>query len=264
VLVTGVAGFIGSFVARNLLHLGMHVVGMDSLNAYYDPGLKRARVDRLATDARLRFEHVDLADMSMLQDAFRAHAPRRVVQMAAQAGVHHSLSRPEDYVRNNLVATANLLECCRHGDVEHLIFASSSSVYGLSRALPLSTRVPADHPAQFYAATKRSTELMAHAYSNLMGMPSTGLRFFSAYGPITDISANHVEVASVGGLLRIERREVVADTGSIRLRVGDRFVMPSSCLEHAMASRVVFGLSGMRVVVPAVEKSSGWGKHAAP
>lgn len=183
VLVTGAAGFIGSFVTQRLLDRGDTVTGLDSLNAYYDPGLKRARVDRLAADARFRFEHVDLADMSMLQDAFRTHAPRRVVHMAAQAGVRHSLSHPEDYVRNNLVATANLLECCRHGDVEHLVFASSSSVYGLNRALPLSTRVPADHPAQFYAATKRSTELMTHAYSNLMGMPSTGLRFFSVYGP---------------------------------------------------------------------------------
>ena len=183
VLVTGVAGFIGSFVARNLLDRGMDVVGIDSLNAYYDPGLKRARVDRLVTDARFRFEQVDLAEAEALQNAFRADAPRRVVHLAAQAGVRHSLTHPEDYVRNNLVATANLLECCRHEDVEHLVFASSSSVYGLNRALPLSARVPADHPAQFYAATKRSTELMVHAYSNLMGMPATGLRFFSVYGP---------------------------------------------------------------------------------
>jgi len=161
----------------------MHVVGIDSLNAYYDPGLKRARVDRLVTDARFRFEQVDLAEAAALQDAFRTHAPERVIHLAAQAGVRHSLSHPEDYVRNNLVATANLLECCRHGDIEHLVYASSSSVYGLNRTLPLSTHVPADHPAQFYAATKRSTELMAHAYSNLMGMPSTGLRFFSVYGP---------------------------------------------------------------------------------
>ncbi|MFZ4722026.1 MAG: NAD-dependent epimerase/dehydratase family protein [Phycisphaerales bacterium] len=183
VLVTGAAGFIGAFVARNLLDRGMHVVGMDSLNAYYDPSLKRARLERLSKDARFRFEHVDLADATALRDTFQSHAPRRVVHMAAQAGVRHSLSHPEDYVRNNLVATANLLECCRHADVEHLVFASSSSVYGLNQALPLSTHVPADHPAQFYAATKRSTELMAHAYSNLMGTPSTGLRFFSVYGP---------------------------------------------------------------------------------
>lgn len=183
VLVTGVAGFIGSFVARNLLDRGMDVVGIDSLNAYYDPALKRARVDRLSTDARFRFEAMDLSEVAALQQAFQSHAPGRVVHMAAQAGVRHSLTHPEDYVRNNLVATANLLECCRHGEVEHLVYASSSSVYGLNRALPLSTHEPADHPAQFYAATKRSTELMVHAYSNLMGMPATGLRFFSVYGP---------------------------------------------------------------------------------
>lgn len=183
VLVTGAAGFIGSFVTRRLLDRGDTVTGFDNLNAYYDPGLKRARLDRLAASKGFDFVHGDLVDAKALRGVFDDRRPVRVIHLAAQAGVRHSLLHPEDYVQSNLVGTANLLECCRHASIEHLTYASTSSVYGLNRRMPFSTHEPADHPAQFYAATKRANELMAHSYSSLFGLPTTGLRFFTVYGP---------------------------------------------------------------------------------
>jgi len=183
VLVTGAAGFIGSFVTQRLLDRGDTVTGFDNLNSYYDPTLKQARLTRLGASKGFDFIRGDLADMGTLKQVFQERKPRRVIHLAAQAGVRHSLSHPEDYVQTNLVGTANVLECCRQGEVEHLTYASTSSVYGLNRRMPFSTHDPADHPAQFYAATKRATELMAHSYSNLFQLPTTGLRFFTVYGP---------------------------------------------------------------------------------
>lgn len=183
VLVTGAAGFIGSFVARRLLERGDEVCGIDSLNAYYDPALKLARLRTLEGLRGFAFEKCDIADAAALNAAFAKAKPDRVIHLAAQAGVRHSLTHPQDYVQSNLVGTANLLECCRHSKVEHLTYASTSSVYGLNRHLPFTTREPADHPAQFYAATKRANELMAHSYAHLFNLPCTGLRFFTVYGP---------------------------------------------------------------------------------
>jgi len=183
ILLTGAAGFIGSFVARRLLDRGDEVIGFDNMNAYYDPALKEARAQRLAASTGFTLVRDDLADAPALRAAFDTHKPRRVIHLAAQAGVRHSLTHPQDYVQSNVVGTANLLECCRQAGVDHLTYASTSSVYGLNRKLPFTTREPADHPAQFYAATKRATELMAHSYSHLFNLPTTGLRFFTVYGP---------------------------------------------------------------------------------
>lgn len=183
ILVTGAAGFIGFFVARRLLERGDTVVGYDNLNPYYDPALKQARLAILEGAPAFTMIRGDLANPDALRAAFTEHRPTHVIHLAAQAGVRHSLTHPEDYVQSNLVGTANLLECCRHHSVQHLTYASTSSVYGLNCAMPFTTHDPADHPAQFYAATKRANELMAHSYSSLFDLPTTGLRFFTVYGP---------------------------------------------------------------------------------
>lgn len=182
VLVTGAAGFIGSFVAGRLLDSGCDVVGIDNLNDYYDPSLKQARLERLAGPS-FTFLKLDLADRAALEKAFQERSMERVIHLAAQPGVRYSLVNPYAYVQSNLVGFSNLLECCRHGDVKHLVFASSSSVYGANTALPYSVQDNVDHPVSLYAATKKSNELMAHAYSHLSGLPVTGLRFFTVYGP---------------------------------------------------------------------------------
>jgi UDP-glucuronate 4-epimerase len=187
VIVTGAAGFIGFHVAARLLSRGDRVVGFDSLNDYYDPALKQARLDTLAALPQAaegwRFIRGDLAEAGAVRALFEAARPERVIHLAAQAGVRHSLDHPEDYVRSNLVGFANILEACRHAGVAHLTYASTSSVYGANTRLPFSEHHPADHPLQFYAATKRANELMAHAYSHLFRIPTTGLRFFTVYGP---------------------------------------------------------------------------------
>ncbi len=183
VLVTGCAGFIGMHVAKRLLERGADVVGLDSLNAYYDVRLKEARLGELAPFGRFRFERLDLADREALERLFRDGAPVRVVHLAAQAGVRYSLEDPHAYVASNLAGFVNLLEACRHGRVEHLVYASTSSVYGANVATPFREDDPVDHPVSLYAATKRADELMAHAYSHLFGLPTTGLRFFTVYGP---------------------------------------------------------------------------------
>ncbi|TFF25494.1 NAD-dependent epimerase [Jiella endophytica] len=188
VLVTGAAGFIGFSTARKLLARGDAVVGFDSVNDYYDPRLKRARLaelDRLAAGSGCdwRFVEADLADRPALDRVFSEASFDRVIHLAAQAGVRHSLTHPESYVSSNLVGFANMLEVCRNAKVPHLTFASSSSVYGANRKVPFSEHDGVDHPIQLYAATKRSNELMAHAYSHLFQLPVTGLRFFTVYGP---------------------------------------------------------------------------------
>lgn len=183
ILVTGAAGFIGFHVAQRLLRDGKRVVGLDSFTPYYDVALKEARFARLAAQDAFAPERVDLADEAAAQELFRRHRPRFVVHLAAQPGVRHALTDPQPYVTSNVVAFLNILEGCRHNGVEHLVYASSSSVYGANGKLPFSEHDHADHPVSLYAATKRSNEMMAHAYAHLFRLPATGLRFFTVYGP---------------------------------------------------------------------------------
>jgi UDP-glucuronate 4-epimerase len=182
VLVTGAAGFVGFHLSERLLEAGVAVVGLDNVNAYYDIRLKEARLARLAARPGFRFERVDLADRAALRAAFDAHRPRRVVNLAAQAGVRYSIENPHAYADSNLTGFLNVLEECRRLDVAHLVYASSSSVYGGNRKLPFSVADSVDHPVSLYAATKKANELMAHAYCHLYGFPATGLRFFTVYG----------------------------------------------------------------------------------
>jgi UDP-glucuronate 4-epimerase len=183
ILVTGAAGFIGFHTARALLARGDEVVGLDNMSPYYDVRLKEARLAELRANEGLSFVKGDLADKQTVDDLFITHRPQRVIHLAAQAGVRHSLTHPEDYVHSNLVGFLNILEACRHTGVEHLVFASSSSVYGANTRVPFSVHDNVDHPLSFYAASKKSNELMAHVYAHLYGLPTTGLRFFTVYGP---------------------------------------------------------------------------------
>ena len=182
-LVTGAAGFIGSHVSQALLAAGNRVVGLDILNAYYDPGLKQARLRRLTTQDGYTEARVSLEDRDALMALFASHRPDVVINLAAQAGVRHSLDAPFDYIDSNITGFLAVLEACRHHPVEHLVFASTSSVYGLNTAMPFSEHQPVGHPVSLYAATKRANELMAHCYGHLFGVPATGLRFFTVYGP---------------------------------------------------------------------------------
>ena len=183
VLVTGTAGFIGSAVAERLLLRGDEVIGLDNLNDYYDVELKRARLARLFAFPGYSDHRISLEDDSAVKGCFESSRPQRVVHLAAQAGVRYSLKNPEAYVNSNLVGFFRLLECCRHAEVEHLVYASSSSVYGANTNMPFSVTDNVDHPVSLYAATKKSNELMAHSYSHLYNIPTTGLRFFTVYGP---------------------------------------------------------------------------------
>ena len=184
VLITGAAGFIGFHLAKRLLKEGHSVVGIDNMNDYYDVKLKADRVHQLEGHPEYRFAFLDLANGEALQSLFAEQHFTHVVNLAGQAGVRYSLENPASYVQSNLVGFANILECCRHADtLEHLIFASSSSVYGLNTSMPFSVKDNVDHPVSLYAASKKSNELMAHAYSHLFQIPATGLRFFTVYGP---------------------------------------------------------------------------------
>ncbi|MBW2488451.1 MAG: SDR family NAD(P)-dependent oxidoreductase, partial [Deltaproteobacteria bacterium] len=183
VLVTGAAGFIGYHLAERLLGDGYDVVGLDNLNPYYDVRLKEARLDRLQKEPNFTFASMDLTERKQMQDLFARSGFDVVVNLAAQAGVRYSLENPHAYVDSNLVGFVNLLECCRHHAVQHLVFASSSSVYGANTAMPFSVHHNVDHPISLYAATKKANELMAHTYSHLYQLPCTGLRFFTVYGP---------------------------------------------------------------------------------
>jgi UDP-glucuronate 4-epimerase len=183
VLVTGAAGFIGMHVARRLLDRGDAVVGLDNLNDYYDPRLKNDRLAQLAPCGSFQFRRIDLADRAAVEDLFARERFERVVHLAAQAGVRYSLQNPAAYVDSNLAGFAHVLEGCRHTGVQHLVYASSSSVYGGNAAMPFSEHQNVDHPVSLYAATKKANELMAHAYSHLFRLPTTGLRFFTVYGP---------------------------------------------------------------------------------
>lgn len=182
-LVTGAAGFIGYHTAERLLAAGHQVVGIDNLNDYYDVGLKMARLDLLADKPAFQFIKLDLADREGMAQLFAEHQFQRVIHLGAQAGVRYSLENPLAYADSNLIGHLNVLEGCRHNKVEHLLYASSSSVYGLNRKLPFATEDSVDHPISLYAATKKANELMSHSYSHLYGLPTTGLRFFTVYGP---------------------------------------------------------------------------------
>jgi UDP-glucuronate 4-epimerase len=182
-IVTGAAGFIGFHTAKALLERGDEVLGLDNLNAYYDPALKEARLAQLEAHEAFSFVKADLADHEMISRIFADYEPQRVIHLAAQAGVRHSLTHPQDYIQSNLVGFFNILEACRHTGVEHLVFASSSSVYGANTKTPFSVNDSVDHPVSFYAASKKSNELMAHTYAHLFRLPVTGVRFFTVYGP---------------------------------------------------------------------------------
>lgn len=183
VLLTGAAGFIGFHTARALLAQGDTVIGLDNLNEYYDPALKRARLAQLDDEQAFRFIEADVADRVVIQQLFDVERPQRVVHLAAQAGVRYGLTHPQAYIDSNIVGFANILEGCRAARVEHLVYASSSSVYGANTKMPFSEHDITDHPISLYGATKKSNELMAHAYAHLYGLPVTGLRFFTVYGP---------------------------------------------------------------------------------
>lgn len=183
VLITGAAGFIGSALALRLLERGDTVVGIDNHNDYYDPAIKAARLARHADHRNYTHLRIDIADRGAMSAAFATHKPQRVVNLAAQAGVRYSIENPLAYIDSNIVGFAHILEGCRHHGIEHLVYASSSSVYGANTAMPFSVHDNVDHPLSLYAASKKSNELMAHSYSHLYGLPTTGLRFFTVYGP---------------------------------------------------------------------------------
>ena len=182
-LVTGCAGFIGMHCAQRLLARGEQVVGIDNLNAYYDVALKQARLQRLQAHAGFTFEPIDVADRAAMRALFERVRPTRVLHLAAQAGVRYSIDQPDDYTDSNLLGFGNILQGCRTQQVQHLVYASSSSVYGGNTKLPFSERDAVDHPVSYYAATKKANEVMAHTYAHLYGTPTTGLRFFTVYGP---------------------------------------------------------------------------------
>jgi UDP-glucuronate 4-epimerase len=183
ILVTGAAGFIGAHLSQRLTRAGVDVVGLDNINDYYDPQLKRDRMAALAAGDRFVHEAVDIGNRAAMEQLFSRYRFDAVVNLAAQAGVRYSLINPQSYVDTNLVGFVNILEGCRHGGVKHLVYASSSSVYGANTRMPFSVHDNVDHPVSLYAASKKANELMAHTYSHLFGLPTTGLRFFTVYGP---------------------------------------------------------------------------------
>ncbi|MDC1470213.1 NAD-dependent epimerase [Gammaproteobacteria bacterium] len=183
ILVTGSAGFIGSSLVLKLLKRGDLVVGLDNHNDYYDPSLKEARLSNLIQNKNYTHIRADLQDKETIEEVFNKYMPDHVVNLAAQAGVRYSIENPGAYIGSNIVGFNNILECCRHHSIKHLVYASSSSVYGANETIPFSVRDNVDHPISLYAATKKSNELTAHAYSNLFNLPTTGLRFFTVYGP---------------------------------------------------------------------------------
>jgi len=183
ILVTGSAGFIGSTLTLQLLRRGDMVIGIDNHNDYYDPALKEARLERFINNTNYKHLRVDLTDRQVIEEIFNTYKPQRVVNLAAQAGVRYSIDNPLAYINSNIVGFAHILEGCRHNAVEHLVYASTSSVYGANTSMPFSAHQNVDHPLSVYSASKKSNELMAHSYSHLYSLPTTGLRFFTVYGP---------------------------------------------------------------------------------
>src|SRR4051794_4269522 len=236
IFVTGAAGFIGFHVSKRLLERGEDVLGIDNINDYYDPALKHARLDILRKFERFQFVRADIADRAAIDDLFARHKPKRVVHLAAQAGVRYSLTNPHAYTESNITGFLNILEGCRHHVVEHLVYASSSSVYGANTKQPFSEHDNIDHPVSLYAATKKANELMAHTYAHLFGLASTGLRFFTVYGPwgrpdmavyaLTDAIARGrpIEVANAGRVWR--DFTYIDDIAEAVVRVLDRPAVP--------------------------------------
>lgn len=189
IFITGVAGFIGSFLAKKLLEDGYHIIGLDNINDYYDVKLKHFRLDMLKQHPSFTFIQGDLANKALIENIFAEYHPEIVINLAAQAGVRYSITNPDAYINSNIIGFYNILECCRHSydndqtGVKHLVYASSSSVYGSNKKVPYSTDDKVDNPVSLYAATKKSNELLAHAYAKLYNIPCTGLRFFTVYGP---------------------------------------------------------------------------------
>ncbi|MFV2055974.1 MAG: NAD-dependent epimerase [Thiohalomonadales bacterium] len=183
ILITGTAGFIGNNLSQSLLARGDEVIGIDNLNDYYDPALKEARLAKVKDHPSFTEVRIDIQDREAMEKTFSTHKPDKVINLAAQAGVRYSIENPRSYIDSNIVGFLNILEGCRHNDVKHLVYASSSSVYGANTAMPFSVHDNVDHPLSLYAASKKANELMAHTYSHLYNIPSTGLRFFTVYGP---------------------------------------------------------------------------------
>jgi len=243
VLVTGVAGFCGLHVARRLLARGDHVIGIDNFSPYYDIGLKRARLAELTGMPGFQFAEVDVCASAALRDLFVRERPQRVIHLAGQPGVRHSLTHPEDYIQVNLVGFANMLEMCRHHGVDHLVYASSSSVYGANANAPYRERDNVDHPVSLYAATKKANELLAHSYSHLYGLPTTGLRYFTVYGPwgrpdmapwlFTDAILNNrpIKVFNEGRMIR--DFTFVEDIAEATVRSLDRPAAPDPAFDRA-------------------------------
>ena len=214
ILVTGVAGFIGNELALRLIERGDDVTGVDNLNDYYNVSLKEARLDRLSSFSNFEFHKLDISDRAEMEKLFSGNSFDSAVNLSAQAGVRYSIEHPEEYIDSNIVGFGNILEGCRHGGVGHLVFASTSSVYGANTNMPFSESDPVDHPISMYAATKKANELMAHAYSHLYNLPATGLRFFTVYGPwgrpdmalfrFTQgiLSGKHLDVYNHGNMVR--------------------------------------------------------------
>ena len=183
ILLTGVAGFIGMHTAIRLIEDGHQVIGIDNLNSYYDVSLKQARLEHIGRSQAFSFTRADLSDRQAVEDIFASNQPETVINLAAQAGVRYSLEDPHSYIESNITGFTHILEGCRHYDVQNLVYASSSSVYGLNGEMPFSEQSPADHPVALYGATKKANEVLAHSYSHLFNLPTTGLRFFTVYGP---------------------------------------------------------------------------------
>jgi UDP-glucuronate 4-epimerase len=242
VLLTGAAGFIGMHVAKLLLERGDEVVGIDIINDYYNPELKLSRLEQLKPYANFKFHKIDIADRMAMEDLFAAEHFQRVINLAAQAGVRYSLKNPHAYVQSNIVGFANLLEGCRHNKVEHFVYASSSSVYGANTKIPFTVHDPVNHPVSLYAASKKANELMAHTYSHLYGLPTTGLRYFTVYGPwgrpdmspwlftSAILEGRPIDVFNHGDMMR--DFTYVDDIADGTVRVLDRIPQPNPNFNH--------------------------------
>jgi UDP-glucuronate 4-epimerase len=242
-LVTGAAGFIGMHTSLRLLERGDQVIGLDNLNDYYDVELKKARLARLRSYSNFNFFKLDIADRDGMSALFEAHQPQRVVHLAAQAGVRYSISNPQAYIESNIQGFTNVLEGCRHSKTEHLVYASSSSVYGSNSTIPFSEHHNVDHPVSLYAATKKANELMAHTYSHLFNLPTTGLRFFTVYGPWgrpdmalflfanAILSGKPIDVFNNGDMVR--DFTYIDDIVESLIRVADKIATPNHAYDYA-------------------------------